>query len=138
MRYIALTPRTNPDPWAKRIRSGLSLATENSQEQRVSSVVTARFGSVSVCLICYRPGSVDVRLRFMRFLVGLGSVWSLEHPALMFAFFLAWEKQIQMASRKRFIARAFLGAWKLLILGKCKLKLLRSYWTLLGDAETLL
>ena len=33
-----------------------------------------RFGSVSVSSISYRPGSVHVRFRFLRFLVGFGSV----------------------------------------------------------------
>ena len=33
-----------------------------------------RFGSVSVSSICYRPGSVHVRFRFLRFLVDFGSV----------------------------------------------------------------
>ena len=41
------------------------------------------FGSVSVSNICYRPGSVYVRLRFLPFLVGFGSVWCLEHSILI-------------------------------------------------------
>ena len=36
------------------------------------------FGSVSVSSICYRPGSVHVRFRFLRFLVDFGSVRCLE------------------------------------------------------------
>ena len=73
-------------------------------------VVSVRFGSVSVSSIWYGPGSVPVRFRFLRFLVDFGSVRCLEHSALIFAFFPASEKQIQIASRKRFIAQAFLGA----------------------------
>ena len=46
-----------------------------------------RFGSVLVSSICYRPGSVHVRFRFLRFLVDFGSVRCLEHSALIFAFF---------------------------------------------------
>ena len=38
------------------------------------SVVSVRFGSVSVSSICYRPGSVHVRFRFLRFLVDFASV----------------------------------------------------------------
>ena len=38
-------------------------------------VVSVRFGSVSVSSICYRPGSVHVRFRFLRFLVRFGSVF---------------------------------------------------------------
>ena len=44
-----------------------------------------RFGSVSVSVssICYRPGSVHVRFRFLRFLVEFGSVrfgvWNILH-----------------------------------------------------------
>ena len=68
------------------------------------SVVSVRFGSVSVSSICYRPGSVHVRFRFLRFLVDFGSVRCLEHSTLIFAFFPAPEKQIQIASCKRFIA----------------------------------
>jgi hypothetical protein len=45
------------------------------------------FGSVSVSSICYRPGSVYVRLRVLRVLVGFGSVWCLEHSILIFGFF---------------------------------------------------
>ena len=41
------------------------------------------FGSGSVSNICYRPGSVYVRLRFLPFLVGFGSVWCLEHSILI-------------------------------------------------------
>ena len=41
------------------------------------------FGSVSVSSICYRPGSVHVRFRFLRFLVDFGSVrfgvWNILH-----------------------------------------------------------
>ena len=47
------------------------------------SVVSVRFGSVSVSSICYRPGSVHVRFRFLRFLVDFGSVrfgvWNILH-----------------------------------------------------------
>jgi len=45
-------------------------------------------------------GSWSVSVRF-------GSVRCLEHNALIFAFFLAWEKQIQIVSFHRFIAQAF-------------------------------
>ena len=75
-------------------------------------VVSVRFGSVSVSSIWYRPGSVPVRFRFLRFLVDFGSVrfgvWNILRWYLFF--FPASEKQIQIASRKRFIAQAFLGA----------------------------
>ena len=49
-----------------------------------------RFGSFSVSSICYyRPGSVHVRFRFLRFLVDFGSVrfGLLEHPALICVYF---------------------------------------------------
>ena len=46
-----------------------------------------RFGSVSVSSICYRPGSVHVRFRFLRFLVDFGSVrlgvWNILHWYLL-------------------------------------------------------
>ena len=55
--------------------------------------------------ICYRPGFVHVRVRFLRFLVDFGSVhfgvWNILH---WFFFCPASEKQIQIASRTRFIA----------------------------------
>lgn len=51
------------------------------------SVVSVRFGSVSVSSICYRPGSVHVRFRFLRFLVDFGSLRCLEHSAVIFVFF---------------------------------------------------
>ena len=48
-----------------------------------------RFGSFSVSSICYyRPGSVHVRFRFLRFLVDFGSVrfgvWNILHWYLLF------------------------------------------------------
>ena len=42
---------------------------------------------VSVPSICYRPGSVHVRFRFLRFLIDFGSVRCLEHSAWIFVFF---------------------------------------------------
>ena len=46
-------------------------------------VVSVRFGSISVSSIWYRPGSVPVRFRFLRFLVDFGSVrfgvWNILH-----------------------------------------------------------
>ena len=51
-------------------------------------VVSVRFGSVSVSSIWYRPGSVPVRFRFLRFLVDFGSVrfgvWNILHWYLLF------------------------------------------------------
>ena len=41
---------------------------------------------------------------YLRFLVDFGSVRCLEHSALILAFFPPSEKQIHIASRKRFIA----------------------------------
>ena len=72
-------------------------------------MVSVRFCSVSVSSICYRPGSVHVRFRFLRLSAvpgrfRFGSVCCLEHSALILAFFPASEKQIHIASRKRFIA----------------------------------
>ena len=61
------------------------------------------FGSVSVSSICYRPGSVYVRLRFLRFLVGFGLVFGTFYIDICF-FSPASEKQIQITYRKRFIA----------------------------------
>ena len=43
----------------------------------------------------------------MQFLVGFGSIRCLEHNALICAFLLAWEKQIQIVSVHGFIAQAF-------------------------------
>ena len=55
-------------------------------------IVWFRFGSISISSICYRPGLVYVRFWFLRFLVDLGSVWCLEHSALIFVCFPALEK----------------------------------------------
>ena len=70
------------------------------------SVVSVRFGSVSVSSICYRPGSVHVRFRFLRFLVDFGSVrfgsvFGTFCIDICF-FFPASERQIQIASRNWF------------------------------------
>ena len=52
-------------------------------QNQKTMVVSVRFGSVSVSSIWYRPGSVPVRFRFLRFLVDFGSVrfgvWNILH-----------------------------------------------------------
>ena len=68
-------------------KSPVSTFTRNEQGD-IYSVVSVRFGSVSVSSICYRPGSVHVRFRFLRFLVDFGSVrfgvWNILHWYLFF------------------------------------------------------
>ena len=80
-----------------------------------------RFGSVLVSSICYRPGSVHVRFRFLRFLVDFGSVRCLEHSALIFAFFFRRRKsKYRLLPARGFMSSGFQRAERA-ELGKPKL-----------------